>query len=73
MNSLLETKSALLIASHRVSILEPCDKVLVMRDGRIIATGPYSDVRPLIESIAQEDATVRAETKSAGTPSEVRL
>lgn len=47
--SLLATKSALIIASHRVSILEPCDRILVFEAGRIIAEGTYHDVRHLIE------------------------
>ncbi len=47
--SLLATKSALIIASHRASILEPCDKILVFEAGRIIAQGAYGDVRHLIE------------------------
>lgn len=47
--SLLATKSALIIASHRISILEPCDRILVFDAGRIIAEGTYSDVKHLIE------------------------
>lgn len=47
--SLLATKSALIIASHRVSILEPCDKILVFDAGRMIAEGTYGDVKHLIE------------------------
>jgi len=47
--SLLQTKSALVIASHRVSILEPCDKVLVMQNGKIIAQGPFSQIRSAID------------------------
>jgi ATP-binding cassette subfamily B protein len=47
--SLLATKSALIISSHRVSILEPCDKILVFEAGRIIAQGTYREVRHLIE------------------------
>jgi ATP-binding cassette subfamily B multidrug efflux pump len=47
--SLLATKSALIIASHRVSILEPCDKILVFDAGRIIAEGTYGDVKHFIE------------------------
>jgi ATP-binding cassette subfamily B protein len=48
--SLLNTKAALIIASHRPSILVPCDKILVMDKGRIIAQGTYGEVRHLIES-----------------------
>jgi len=47
--SLLKTKSALVIASHRVSILEPCDKVLVMQNGKVIAQGPFSKIRSIID------------------------
>ena len=47
--SLLQTKSALVIASHRVSILEPCDKVLVMQNGKLIAHGPFSKIRSVID------------------------
>ena len=48
--SLLNTKAALIIASHRPSILVPCDKILVMDKGRIVAQGTYGEVRHLIES-----------------------
>ena len=53
--SLLETDASLVIASHRVSILEPCDKVLVMKEGRIIASGKYSEIRHIVESVRLED------------------
>jgi ATP-binding cassette subfamily B protein len=55
---LLETKSALIIASHRPSILVPCDKILVMDQGRVIAQGKYNDVRHLIESKETRGATL---------------
>lgn len=48
--SLLETKTALVIASHRVSILEPCHKILVLKNGRLVATGKYSDIKHLVEA-----------------------
>ncbi len=53
-DALLQTKAALLIASHRFSILEPCDKVLVMKSGSMIACGPFAEVRPVIESVKDE-------------------
>ncbi len=53
-DALLKTQSALIIASHRMSILAPCNKVLVMRSGHVIATGTFEEVRPLIESAHQE-------------------
>ena len=52
--SLLQTKAALIIASHRVSILEPCDKVIVMKAGKIIASGRFNDVRPVIDTVKKE-------------------
>jgi ATP-binding cassette, subfamily B, multidrug efflux pump len=52
--SLLETKTALVISSHRVSILEPCDKVLVLKNGRLVASGKYNDIKHLVEA-ADED------------------
>lgn len=48
-NSLLASKSALLIASHRVSILEPCDRVIILDAGKIVAQGKYQEVKHLIE------------------------
>jgi ATP-binding cassette subfamily B multidrug efflux pump len=71
-HSLLETKSALLIASHRVSILEPCDKVLVMRDGRIIGSGSYGDVRSLIETISLEESDAKPLNQASTNQTEVR-
>jgi ATP-binding cassette subfamily B protein len=53
--SLLETDAALVIASHRVSILEPCDKVLVLKQGRLIASGKYADVKHIVEEVRLED------------------
>ena len=52
--SLLETKAALIIASHRISILQPCDKILVMKAGRIIAAGKFNEVKHIIEIVQQE-------------------
>ena len=62
--SLLETDAALVIASHRVSILEPCDKVLVMKQGRLIASGKYADVKHIVEAVRLEDIN----TDSAASP-----
>lgn len=57
--SLLDTKAALMIASHRVSILEPCDRIFVLKDGCIIASGKYRDVKHVIEVVEQEDRSHR--------------
>jgi ATP-binding cassette subfamily B protein len=68
--SLLETDAALVIASHRVSILEPCDKVLVLKQGRVIASGKYADVKHIVEAVRLEEtsssdiAASRTEVKS---------
>ena len=62
--SLLETDAALVIASHRVSILEPCDKVLVMKQGRLIASGKYADVKHIVEAVRLEDIN----TDTAASP-----
>ena len=48
--NLLETKTALVIASHRVSILEPCDKILVLKNGRLVASGKFKDIKHLVEA-----------------------
>lgn len=48
-NTLLRTKAALIIASHRISIIRPCHKIIVLDDGKIIASGTYDDVRKFIE------------------------
>jgi ATP-binding cassette subfamily B multidrug efflux pump len=53
--SLLTTKSALLIASHRVSILEPCDKILIFKEGRIAKFGTFPEVRDLIDTITRDE------------------
>ena len=53
--SLLETKTALVIASHRVSILEPCHKILVLKNGRLVATGKYNEIKHLVEAHDVED------------------
>ena len=50
--ALLGTKSALIIASHRISILKPCNKIMVLDGGKMIAFGPYEQVRHFIESDA---------------------
>lgn len=47
--TLLATKATLLIASHRSSILEPCDEVIVLDQGKIIGRGTYQDVAHLIK------------------------
>jgi ATP-binding cassette subfamily B multidrug efflux pump len=48
--ALLGTKAALIIASHRISILKPCHKIMVLDGGKMIAFGPYEQVRHFIES-----------------------
>jgi ATP-binding cassette, subfamily B, multidrug efflux pump len=55
--SLLSTKAALVIASHRVSILEPCDKVLVLQNGRLIASGKYNEIKHLVEALELDEPT----------------
>jgi ATP-binding cassette subfamily B protein len=50
--ALLGTKAALIIASHRISILKPCHKIMVLDGGKMIAFGPYEEVRHFIESDA---------------------
>jgi ATP-binding cassette subfamily B protein len=50
--ALLGTKAALIIASHRISILKPCHKIMVLDGGKMIAFGPYEQVRHFIESDA---------------------
>ena len=48
-DTLLATQATLLIASHRSSILEPCDEVIVLDQGKLIGRGTYSDVAHLIK------------------------
>ncbi len=75
-DSLLKTKAALVIASHRTSILEPCDKVLVMKEGRIVSFGKFSEVRALIETIASEEEAKSIDLgskKSVHESTEVRI
>ena len=52
--ALLGTKAALIIASHRISILKPCQKIMVLDGGKMIAFGPYEQVRHFIESDASK-------------------
>lgn len=47
--TLLATQATLLIASHRSSILEPCDEVIVLDQGKLIAQGTYESVAHLIK------------------------
>ena len=49
-NALLATKAAILIASHRISILKPCHKIMVLDGGKMVAFGPYEQVRQFIET-----------------------
>jgi ATP-binding cassette subfamily B multidrug efflux pump len=56
--SLLETKKALVISSHRVSILEPCNKILVLKNGRLVATGKYNEIKHLVEATAVDAPTI---------------
>lgn len=46
--TLLATQATLLIASHRSSILEPCDEILVLDQGRLIGRGTFAVVEPLM-------------------------
>ncbi len=39
-----ENKSSTLIASHRPSVLRCCKQVLLLKDGRIVATGPFAEL-----------------------------
>jgi ATP-binding cassette, subfamily B, multidrug efflux pump len=48
--ALLESKAALMIASHRVNILKGCHKVIVLDSGKIVAMGTYDEVGSLIET-----------------------
>lgn len=48
-STLLTTKAALIIASHRISIIRPCHKIIVLDEGKIIASGTYQDVREFID------------------------
>lgn len=47
--NLLGTQATLLIASHRTSILEPCDEVWVLDKGQLVARGSYREVLSFIE------------------------
>lgn len=46
--TLLATQATLLIASHRSSILEPCDEILVLDQGKLIGRGRFKEVESLI-------------------------
>jgi ATP-binding cassette subfamily B protein len=58
---ILSKKSTLIIASHRASILEPCDEVLIFEKGTIIARGPYSAVKDKIANLAATEAVAARE------------
>jgi len=49
-NALLATKAAIIIASHRISILKPCHRIMVLDGGKMVAFGPYEQVRHFIET-----------------------
>ncbi|MCX6116894.1 MAG: ABC transporter ATP-binding protein [Proteobacteria bacterium] len=51
--SLLETKATLIIASHRTSILEDCDEVWILEEGRIAHRGTFQELSPLIHSMSK--------------------
>ena len=53
---LLATKATLMIASHRTSILEPCDEILVLSDGVLIARGPFAAVAHHIRALEPSQA-----------------
>lgn len=53
--TLLATQATLLIASHRSSILEPCDEVIVLDHGKLIGRGTYQAVAHLIK-VREADA-----------------
>ena len=54
-DTLLATQATLLIASHRSSILEPCDEIIVLDHGKLIGRGTYHDVAHLIK-VRETDA-----------------
>jgi ATP-binding cassette subfamily B protein len=60
-NALLATKAAIIIASHRISILKPCHRIMVLDGGKMVAFGPYEQVRQFIE-------TGTAQSMSRGEP-----
>lgn len=53
-SNLASTDAALLIASHRPSILKSCSKVMVMEGGQIVSSGRYADVQHFIETSESE-------------------
>ena len=58
-NSLLDTKAALIVASHRISILKPCHKIIILDKGKMIAIGPYENVRHYIETTSDPNTDRR--------------
>lgn len=49
--------SAVVLISHRPAIVQAADRIVVMRDGRIIADGPREQILPALASVpAQETA-----------------
>ena len=55
--SLTSTNAALLIASHRPSILKACHKIIVLDAGQITCIGSYNDVKHLIEETQSTQAS----------------
>jgi len=39
-----ERDSTLVIVAHRISTLEPCDRILLLERGRLVGDGPYEEL-----------------------------
>ncbi|MCX6125930.1 MAG: ABC transporter ATP-binding protein [Proteobacteria bacterium] len=68
--NLLSRNTTLIIASHRTSILEPCDEIWIMEHGSLIARGTYREVAKYIEQPTNNNVAADSRERSDGVPTQ---
>ena len=56
----------LILIAHRLSTVESCDRVVLIRDGSLVAQGPPSEILPLTSTIGREAEPAPASSPSGG-------
>ncbi|MEJ2538942.1 MAG: ABC transporter ATP-binding protein [Gemmatimonadota bacterium] len=62
----LKGSRTLILIAHRLSTVENCDRVVLLRDGRTVAEGPPGEVLPLTVRALELPVTVQGGSSSGG-------
>jgi ABC-2 type transport system ATP-binding protein len=64
-SELAERGTTLLVSSHVIDEAEHCDELLLLRDGRLLFSGPAADLRQRMGTADLDDAFLRLVVGSA--------